>query len=74
MEVLVFAGILLIGLAYVWVKGDLDWIRPEPIKPDVKTGIPDSVYQDFNNSAYQNGKENNGTPALVGEANNQVGN
>ena len=26
-EVLVFIGILLIGLAYVWVKRDLEWIR-----------------------------------------------
>ena len=27
MEMAVFIGILLIGLAYVWVKGDLEWIR-----------------------------------------------
>ena len=27
MELAVFIGILLVGLAYVWVKGDLDWIR-----------------------------------------------
>ena len=26
-ELAVFVGILLVGLAYVWVKGDLDWIR-----------------------------------------------
>jgi len=26
-ELAVFIGILLIGLAYVWVKGDLEWIR-----------------------------------------------
>jgi NADH-quinone oxidoreductase subunit A len=26
-EVLVFIGILMLGLAYVWVKGDLEWIR-----------------------------------------------
>ncbi len=26
-ELAVFIGILLVGLAYVWVKGDLDWIR-----------------------------------------------
>ena len=47
-EALVFAGILLLGLAYVWVKGDLDWIRPEPIAPIIKTGIPDAVYENFN--------------------------
>ena len=26
-ELAVFIGILLVGLAYVWAKGDLDWIR-----------------------------------------------
>ena len=26
-EMLVFIAILLIGLAYVWAKGDLEWIR-----------------------------------------------
>ncbi len=27
MELAIFIGILLVGLAYVWVKGDLEWIR-----------------------------------------------
>ena len=26
-EVMVFVAILLLGLVYVWVKGDLEWIR-----------------------------------------------
>ena len=26
-EILVFVGILALGLAYVWVKGDLEWVR-----------------------------------------------
>jgi NADH-quinone oxidoreductase subunit A len=26
-EMVVFIGILLLGLGYVWAKGDLDWIR-----------------------------------------------
>ena len=26
-ELFVFVGILMVGLAYVWVKGDLEWIR-----------------------------------------------
>jgi NADH-quinone oxidoreductase subunit A len=29
-EMLVFLGILFLGLAYVWKKGDLEWVRPEP--------------------------------------------
>ena len=27
LEVLVFVAILMLGLVYVWVKGDLEWIR-----------------------------------------------
>ena len=26
-EMLIFIGILLVGLAYVWAKGDLDWVK-----------------------------------------------
>jgi NADH-quinone oxidoreductase subunit A len=26
-ELLIFVGILALGLAYVWVKGDLEWVR-----------------------------------------------
>jgi NADH-quinone oxidoreductase subunit A len=28
-EILVFVGILAMGLVYVWVKGDLEWLRRE---------------------------------------------
>jgi NADH:ubiquinone oxidoreductase subunit 3 (subunit A) len=28
-EGLVFIGILAVGLAYVWSKGDLEWVRAE---------------------------------------------
>jgi NADH-quinone oxidoreductase subunit A len=36
-EIFVFVAILLLGLVYVWVKGDLDWIRA--IKGDPR-GVP----------------------------------
>ena len=29
-EMLVFLAVLIVGFAYVWVKGDLDWVRPTP--------------------------------------------
>lgn len=29
-EITIFIVILLVGFAYVWVKGDLDWIKPKP--------------------------------------------
>jgi NADH-quinone oxidoreductase subunit A len=34
-EMLVFLAILIVGYAYVWAKGDLDWDRPEPYIPVV---------------------------------------
>lgn len=30
-EGLIFIAILLVGLAYVWAKGDLEWIKPEDL-------------------------------------------
>jgi len=30
LEVLVFLGILFVGLVYVWVKGDLEWLKRVP--------------------------------------------
>jgi NADH-quinone oxidoreductase subunit A len=32
-EMLIFLAILALGYAYVWVKGDLDWDKPEPQIP-----------------------------------------
>ena len=28
-EVAIFVGILLVGFAYAWYKGDLNWVRPK---------------------------------------------
>ncbi len=47
-EVLIFAGILLLGLAYVWVKGDLDWVKPDPITPTTDSKVPSQLYEAFN--------------------------
>ena len=51
-EMFVFVGILLVGLVYVWRKGDLDWIKPDQQIPSVKTAIPLSVYDNINNEQY----------------------
>ncbi len=34
-EMLVFLAILIVGFAYAWVKGDLDWVRPKPYVADL---------------------------------------
>ncbi len=47
-EMFIFLGILILGLAYVWVKGDLDWIKPKPVKPTVDTQVPVSLYEKLN--------------------------
>jgi NADH-quinone oxidoreductase subunit A len=38
-EMLVFLGILFVGYAYVWRKGDLDWDKPSPRIPIYEHGI-----------------------------------
>ncbi len=38
-EMLVFLAILIVGYAYVWVKGDLEWDKPAPAIPKYVKGI-----------------------------------
>jgi NADH-quinone oxidoreductase subunit A len=38
-EMLVFLGILFVGYAYVWRKGDLDWDKPAPRVPRYEKGV-----------------------------------
>jgi NADH-quinone oxidoreductase subunit A len=45
LEMAVFLGILLVGLAYVWMKGDLDWDKPRPIIPRIN-GKPEPLAGD----------------------------
>jgi NADH-quinone oxidoreductase subunit A len=54
-EMFVFLGILILGLVYVWVKGDLDWIKPNPVIPVTDTVIPQFLYDKLNieQSAYK---------------------
>jgi NADH-quinone oxidoreductase subunit A len=47
-EMFIFLGILILGLVYVWVKGDLDWIKPNVIRPTVNTQVPASLYDKLN--------------------------
>ena len=47
-EMFIFLGILILGLAYVWVKGDLDWIKPTINLPESGTRIPQTLYEQLN--------------------------
>jgi len=47
-EMFVFAGILILGLVYVWRKKDLDWIKPIPVVPTTNLNIPFNLYDKIN--------------------------
>ncbi|MGN0002007.1 MAG: NADH-quinone oxidoreductase subunit A [Sphingobacterium composti] len=51
-EMAIFLGILILGLVYVWVRGDLNWIKPKHIIPSIDTGIPASAYEALNAKQY----------------------
>ncbi len=51
-EMFVFVGILLIGLVYVWIKGDLNWITSKFNIPSIETGIPLENYLALNSKKY----------------------
>ena len=47
-EMVLFILILGLGLAYAWVNGFLDWIRPEPKPSTVNSPVPPSLYVQLN--------------------------
>ncbi|MDZ7649845.1 MAG: NADH-quinone oxidoreductase subunit A [Cytophagales bacterium] len=47
-EMMIFIFILVLGLAYAWKMGHLDWIKSSPDIKDVESPVPDSLYADLN--------------------------
>ncbi len=47
-EVVIFIGMLALGLAYVWVNGHLDWIKPEPQPTELQSPVPPALYDAIN--------------------------
>lgn len=47
-EMFIFLGVLILGLVYVWVKGDLEWIKPTPVTPRTSVKVPASLYDKLN--------------------------
>ena len=43
MEMAVFLAILIVGFVYVWAKGDLDWDKPRPEVPAVRSTVAGSI-------------------------------
>ncbi len=52
-EMGLFVFILVLGLVYAWVKGYLDWVRPNPIISTYKSPIPQDAYDTFNKTQDQ---------------------
>lgn len=52
LEMFVFMGILILGLVYVWAKGDLQWIKTKIVTPEVDVKIPLSIYNQINEIKY----------------------
>lgn len=47
-EMFVFVGILSLGLAYAWVKGHLNWVKPNPEISTFKSPVPSELYERIN--------------------------
>ncbi len=64
-EMLIFIGILLLGLVYVWRKKDLEWIKPVSLLPKVNTSIPIAAYQTINQEKYMPFKNKSKTQEVL---------
>ncbi len=51
-EMALFLGVLVLGLIYVWRRGDLSWIKPTHKVPTVAVNIPSSAYDSLNDKQY----------------------
>lgn len=51
-EMFLFISILVLGLAYVWAKGYLEWVKPQVQKPNFKSKIPSHLYDKVNDRKY----------------------
>jgi NADH-quinone oxidoreductase subunit A len=47
-EMFLFVGILALGLAYAWVKGYLDWVKPEVKITTYQSKVPKGLYEQIN--------------------------
>lgn len=47
-EMFIFLGILLLGLAYAWKKGHLDWPVQSPRKTTFTSPVPHGLYEKLN--------------------------
>jgi len=46
-EMTLFVLVLALGLAYAWVNGYLDWVKPNPKTTEYKSPVPKEMYDKF---------------------------
>ena len=47
-EMMIFVGLLALGLAYAWKNGHLDWMKSNPQVTDIKSPVPKELYKKIN--------------------------
>ncbi|MEO7988160.1 MAG: NADH-quinone oxidoreductase subunit A [Chryseolinea sp.] len=47
-EMMIFIVILALGLAYAWVNGHLDWVKPNPKPTEFVSPVPKDLYDKVN--------------------------
>jgi len=47
-EMIIFVGLLALGLAYAWKNGHLDWIYPKQQVSEFKSPVPKEFYKKIN--------------------------
>jgi NADH-quinone oxidoreductase subunit A len=47
-EMVIFILVLALGLAYAWVKGHLDWVKPDPKPTRFSSPVPKEHYRAIN--------------------------
>jgi NADH-quinone oxidoreductase subunit A len=47
-EMVVFILVLALGLAYAWVNGYLEWVKPDPKPTEMKSPVPKELYEKVN--------------------------
>lgn len=47
-EMLIFIAVLALGLAYAWVNGYLDWVKPKPAPTEFNSKVPKELYDGIN--------------------------
>jgi NADH-quinone oxidoreductase subunit A len=47
-EMIIFIGLLAVGLVYAWTNGHLDWIKSKPQVSNFKSPVPHDLYKKIN--------------------------